>query len=342
MATVVLLGLLFLPFLLIGGGVAIFWRSRRRKVLRWTWISYLLTAAVILFGVGPYLSAWWLVFQTGTRPRDRALTDTPASYGVMYEEIVFETRDSVRLSGWFIPPISRNAVILCTHGLFRNRVEMLPIAMTACKAGYGALLYDSRSHGSSEKAKVSLGYFERNDVLAGIQYIQRRYQDASEQPQIALMGISMGAVTTLEAAAESKSYSALILDSPFSSLRETVADHTWLFFKMPRYTFASLFLFWFEQLTGFNPDLVDSHTALQRALPVPTLLIGSEGDKRIPSGIVRWLYDESRAPLKKLKLFGKEIPHGAAVRMHSEEYSAILLNFLNAALGQAAVTAEKL
>src|SRR4029453_4142859 len=305
MATVVLLGLLFLPFLLIGGGVAIFWRSRRRKVLRWTWISYLLTAAVILFGVGPYLSAWWLVFQTGTRPRDRALTDTPASYGVMYEEIVFETRDSVRLSGWFIPPTSRNAVLLCTHGLFRNRVEMLPIAMAVCKSGYGALLYDSRSHGSSGKAKVPFGYFERSDVLAGIQYIRRRYQDASEQPKIALMGISMGAVSTLAAAAESKSYSALILDSPFSSLRETWADHPLLFFKMPPYTFDSLFLFWFEQLTGFNSDVLDSHSALQRASPVPLLVIGSEGDRRIPAGIARSLYEESRAPLKKLKMFGK-------------------------------------
>jgi pimeloyl-ACP methyl ester carboxylesterase len=151
----------------------------------------------------------------------------------------------------------------------------------------------------------------------------------------------MGAVTTLEAAAESRSYSALILDSPFPSIRETVAHHAWLFFKMPRYTFASLFLFWFEQLAGFNPDLVDSHSALQRAVPVPTLFIGSEGDTRIPSGIVRSLYEESRAPLKKLKLFGKEVPHGAAVRMRSEEYSDLLLNFLSAALGQAAVTAEK-
>jgi uncharacterized protein len=342
MATVVLLGLLFLPFLLIGGGIAIFWRSRRRKVLRWSGISYILTAVVLLLGVGPYLSAWWLVFHTGTRPQDRALRDTPASYGVTYEEIVFETKDSVRLSGWFIPPINRNAVILCTHGLFRNRVEMLPIAMAASKAGYGVLLFDSRSHGSSEKAKVSLGYFERNDVLAGIQYIQRRYQDVSEQPKIALMGISLGAVTTLAAAAESKSYSALILDSPFASLRETVVEHAWLFFKMPRYTFASLFLFWFEHLAGFNPDLVDSHLALQRAMPVPTLFIGSEGDRRILSGTVRALYEESRAPLKKLKLFGKDVPHGAAIRQHPEEYSAVLLNFLNTALGPAAVTAGKL
>jgi pimeloyl-ACP methyl ester carboxylesterase len=342
MATVVLLGLLFLPFLLIGGGAAIFWRSRRRQLLRWTGTSYLLTAVVILFGVGPYFSAWWLVHQAGTRSQDRHLKDTPASYGLTYEEIVFETRDSVRLSGWFIPPTNRNAVLLCTHGLFRNRVEMLPIAMAACKSGYGALLYDSRSHGSSGKAKVSFGYFERNDVLAGIQYIRRRYQDASDQPRIALMGISMGAVTTLAAAAESKNYSALILDSPFSSLRETVADHTWLFFKIPRYTFASLFLFWFEQLTGFNSDLLDSHSALQRASPVPLLVIGSEGDRRIPAGIARSLYEESRAPLKKLKMFGKEVPHGAAVRMYPGEYSAILLDFLEAALGPAPVTAATL
>jgi hypothetical protein len=103
-----------------------------------------------------------------------------------------------------------------------------------------------------------------------------------------------------------------------------------------------LFLFWFEQLPGVNSDLLDSHSALQRASPVPLLVIGSEGDRRIPAGIARSLYEESRAPLKKLKMFGKEVPHGAAIRMYPGEYSAILLDFLEAALGPAPVTAATL
>jgi len=196
MVTLVLLGLLFLPFLIFGGITSIIWKRKRRAVRRWTAISYLIAAGVLLLGVGPYLAAWALT-HAGTRPPDKALKETPADYGVPYEDIVLEARDSVRLSGWFIPPAGRNAILLCTHGLFRNRVEMLSRAMAACRAGYGALLYDSRSHGASDKGLISLGYHERNDVLGAIQYIQSLFQDAPERPRIVLLGISMGAVATL-------------------------------------------------------------------------------------------------------------------------------------------------
>src|SRR5262249_52814962 len=162
-------------------------------------------------------------------------------------EIAFQAQDSLQLKGWFIPSSSKNAILLCTHGLFRNRVEMLSRAMAAVKAGYGALLYDSRSHGTSSRGLVSLGYYEKNDVLGAIRYIEDRYRGNETSPKIVLMGISMGAVTTLQAAAESKDYFALVLDSPFSSFKDTIADHTWLFLGLPRYPFVPLFLFWFQR-----------------------------------------------------------------------------------------------
>src|SRR5439155_5390429 len=333
MVTLVLLGLLFLPFLIFGGITSIIWKRKRRAVQLWTAISYLIAASVLLLGVGPYLAAWALT-HAGTRPHDKALKETPADYGVPYEDIVLEARDSVRLSGWFIPPAGRNAILVCTHGLFRNRVEMLPRAVAACRAGYGALLYDSRSHGASDKGIVSLGYYERNDVLGAVQYIQRRYQDVAERPKIVLMGISMGAVATLEAAAESRVYSALVIDSPFASLRETVADHSWLFLKLPRFPFPSLFLFWFEHFTGVKPDRLNARDALARAQPVPLLILASEGDARIGVEVARELYAAASSPVKKLKVFGRDVPHGAAARLHPEEYAEALVGFLDATVGE--------
>ncbi len=332
MITLVLLGLLFMPFLFIGGGLAIFWKRKRRAIIRWSGITYLFAVGLLLFVVGPYLTAWALT-HAGTRGPDQALKETPADYGVTYEDIVFEAHDALRLSGWFIPPARKNGIILYTHGLFRNRVEMLSRAMAACKAGYGALLYDSRSHGASDKGLVSLGYYERNDVLGAIDYVQHRYQHAPEQPKIVLMGISMGAIATLEAAAESRSYSALVLDSPFSNLRDTIVDHSWLLLKMPRYLFSSLFLFWFEKITGFDAGRVNAHEALQRSLPVPILIIASEGDARIRPDVARSLYQEARSRVRKLKIFGKEVTHGSAARRHPDAYAELFISFLDTALG---------
>lgn len=335
MITLALLGLLLLPFLIFGGVAALLWKRRRRPILYWSLISYLSFVVLVIFGIGPPLTAWILI-HAGTRLPDRRLKDSPADYQVQYEDVVFDAWDDVRLSGWFVPPTGRKAIILCSHGIFRNRIEVLPRTMSLAKAGYGALLYDSRSHGTSDKAVVSLGYYEKNDVLGAIQYIRRRYQDAAEQPRLVLMGVSMGAVATLEAAAETGDYSALILDSPFSSLRETVVDQSWLFLKMPRYLFPPLFFFWFQQLAKFDPDRVDSHKALQRVQPVPILIIASEGDFRMGPGVAQTLYAEARSPMKKLEVFGKEVTHGAAARIHPQAYSILLLSFLDKALGESA------
>jgi pimeloyl-ACP methyl ester carboxylesterase len=332
MFTLIVLGLLLLPFLVIGGGLALFWRRKRRAIWRWCVILYSTAALLLVFVIGPYLMARILV-HANSRPLDLRLRETPADFGISYEEIGFAATDSLNLKGWFVPPSGKNAILICTHGLFRTRVEMLSRAMAVAKAGYGVLLYDSRSHGTSSKGIVSLGYFEKNDVLGAVRYIESRYPDCTSRPKIVLFGISMGAVATLEAAAQSKEYSALILDSPFSSLQETIADHTWLFLGLPRYPFAPFFLFWFQRLAGYDPRQVNSHQAMSRVQPVPLLIIGSEGDRRIPSEVARSLYRESRSRMKKLEIFGPEVGHGAAARLHPEAYARLLLNFLDSALG---------
>ena len=150
----------------------------------------------------------------------------------------------------------------------------------------------------------------------------------------------MGAVAALEAAAETRDYSALVLDSPFSSLKDTVIDHSWLFLKLPRYSFPPVFLFWFQRMAGFDPSQVDSHKALQRIQPVPILIIASEGDIRIRPGVAQSLLDEARSPVKKLEIFGKEVTHGSAARIHLAAYSSLVLNFLDAALNKRGETVK--
>lgn len=330
MITLILLAILLVPCILAGGIPALLWKNRRWAILRWTAVSYVILALLALFGAGPYVVAH-LVTHAGSRPQDRRLTSTPRDYRIPYEDVVFEARDSVSLSGWFVPPSRKRVIIICTHGLFRNRVEMLDRVMPLAQDGYGALLYDSRSHGTSHESMVSLGYFERNDVLGAMDYIHRRYQDSMDKPEIVLMGVSMGAVAVLEAAQESRDYGAIILDSPFSNLRETVIDHAWLFFKLPRFPFPDLFLFWFQRIAGFHADRVDSYKAIQRLQPVPLLIIASEGDNRMRPQVARELYNESPSTLKRIQVFGKDVPHGAAARLHPDQYVAAVRSFLSEA-----------
>jgi pimeloyl-ACP methyl ester carboxylesterase len=333
MILLALLAALLLPFVLIGGPVAFFWKQRRRAILRGLIVTYPIVVVAVVFGFGPYWLARMLT-RLGTRPPDMRLMETPADYHLKFQNIAFDAADGIPLGGWFIAPESRNAVVVGTHGLFRNRHELLERIVPLCDAGYGALLYDSRSHGASGKATVSLGYYEKNDVMGAVHWLDVRYSGAANPPAVVLLGVSMGAVAVLEAAAASDHYSALILDSPFSSLRRTVADHTRLLLRLPSFPFANLFLFWFRRTAHFDPDTLDSHLALRHVRPVPLLIIASEGDRRIPAAVARSLYEESTSGYKRLKIFGPEVPHGAAARLHPQEYSGILKEFLEGALAE--------
>jgi pimeloyl-ACP methyl ester carboxylesterase len=331
MVTLIAMGILLIPVLIVGGGAALIWKRRRLTILKWSLLGYAGVVLLVIFGVGPYLAAWTIT-HSGTRLPDRQLKDTPSQYGIPYEDVAFASKDSLRLRGWFIPPTGKRTILVCTHGLFRNRIEMLPRIVPSVQAGYGALLYDTRSHGTSDRAITSLGYYERNDVLGAIQYVRQRYQDASEQPGIILFGVSMGAVATLEAAAETNDYSALILDSSFGSLKQAVMTHTWWLLKLPSYSFPPLFLYWFRQMADFEPERVDAHRVLQRVEPVPILFITSEGDERIGPQVARELYQESRSSGKQIEVFGREVPHGAAGRIYPERYGALVRDFLETSL----------
>ncbi len=331
MIIVLLLLVLFLLFVFVAAPLAFFWKSGRARVIRWFAFAYPATFLLLLFGVIPFLLAT-LITHAGTRPPDRVLHETPRDYGLEFEEISFTTEDSLTLRGWWIPPQQMRPVVIGVHGLFRNRVELLSRIAPLCRWGCGALLFDSRSHGSSDRGVVSFGYHERLDVLGAMSYAEDRLGGHDGAPAILLMGVSMGAVAVLQAAAQSKGYAALILDSPYLDLRRTVADHTRLLLGLPPFPFADLFLFWLRRAAGFDPSLTDSRRALARVRPVPLLLIGSDGDRRIPSETARLLYQESGAPLKRLKIFGLDVPHGAAARLHPQEYAETVTRFLAEAL----------
>lgn len=332
MITAAALVVLALPFLVAGGLLALFVRRLRRPIVRWCVVLYLSLSFVLLFGVAPYLAAW-LLSHAGTRPQDRVLAGTPAEYGVRFEDVSFPSRDGIVLSGWLVAASGRNAVVISCHGLFRNRVEVLGRTMALARAGYGALLFDFRSHGRSGRGAVTLANKERYDVLGAADFVRRRYGNAVPAPRIVLMGVSMGAVAALEAEAEEPGSAALVLDSPFSSIRETVTDHARHFLAMPRYPFPQLFNFWFQRFTGTDIRRVDSHDALRRAGAVPVLLLASEGDVRIGADVARRLFRESTSSRRELKIFGSDVPHGASSRMHPTDYDRTVAGFLERALG---------
>jgi pimeloyl-ACP methyl ester carboxylesterase len=305
-------------------------RPRRwLRILKRIVIALLIIVAVLVFGVFPY---WFssLVTNAGTRPMDRKLTSTPADFGAPFKDVEFQTSDGVKISGWLLPSSSQRTTIVYSHGLFRSRRELLARAIDLWKLGYGALLYDARSHGESGKARVSMGYWERLDAQAAVKFLR---EEIKTQDRIALFGISMGAAAALLAAAETPEVAAVIADSSFLSLDDTIDHHVRLFFRLPAFPMANEFKFFFERKAGFDASNLDALDAVKRIGDRPIMFIAAAHDRRMPPEIARTLFEASASSKKDLLVVegpGSEI-HAHAYHANPKVYVERVAQFLDSA-----------
>jgi len=305
-------------------------QPRWRRILKRLVITLIIIAVVFVFGIFPFGLAW-LVTGAGTRPMDRRLTETPATFGVQFSDVEFQTTDGVKLSGWLIPSRDKHATIVYSHGLFRSRRELLERAVELVKLGYGALLYDSRNHGSSGSARVGLGYNERLDVEAAVHFLRDEMRNADK---IVLFGISMGATAALLAAAETPEAGAVISDSSFLSFKDTVDHHVNMFLRLPSFPVGNELRFFIEQRAGFDGSHLDALDAVKRIGDRPVLFIAAAHDRRMPPEIARQLYQASASGQRDLVVIdgpGSEV-HAHAFQADPKMYVDRIQRFLASAL----------
>lgn len=145
----------------------------------------------------------------GTHPHLRALPRlSPSDFGMRFEEASFTTRDGFRVAAWFIPGTNRAALLL-VHGMGGGKVSMLEHARVLSAAGYSLLLPDLRAHGQSDGDTID-GLHEANGLLAAVDYLRTRQEVDPER--IGAVGISLGALTVLQAARQSTALKALVLE----------------------------------------------------------------------------------------------------------------------------------
>jgi pimeloyl-ACP methyl ester carboxylesterase len=262
---------------------------------------------------------------------DRALTETPGDFGVQFKDVEFQTSDGVNISGWLIPSAGKHATIVYSHGLFRSRRELLKRAAELWRLGYGALLYDSRNHGASGKARVSLGYNERLDVEAAVRYLR---DEVHSTDRIVLLGISMGASAALLAAAETPDVAAVISDSSFLSFNDTVDHHIKIFLHLPVFPIANELKFFIQSRAAFDGSQLDALAAVKRIGDRPILFIAAAHDRRMPPEIAQTLYDASASSKRDLLVIdgpGSEI-HGHAYQANETLYVGRIAGFLDSVL----------
>lgn len=198
--------------------ILILTKDQRRALLLDVLIVFLVLIIVVT-GVSIY--AGYKVMN----PMKLAILQLPSKYDLEYENITFPNiYDDVRLKGWWIPStnhdfISQKAVIF-SHSYGDNRenmpIDTLKLAKRFSTEGFHVFMYDFRNSGESEKSYTTIGAKERTDLMSAIQYVK----ETKGIHNIALIGWSMGAATSIIVGSESDDVKAVIADSPFADLEE--------------------------------------------------------------------------------------------------------------------------
>jgi pimeloyl-ACP methyl ester carboxylesterase len=107
----------------------------------------------------------------------------PSQLDLSFEDISFESDDGNTLSGWYMPAEASDKAIIFVHGHGADRHEGMRWFKAVHAAGFNILAFDLRNQGKSTKSFSTMGYFEKRDVVAALDYLQQqknlRYIDGS-------------------------------------------------------------------------------------------------------------------------------------------------------------------
>ena len=170
-------------------------------------LELLVFLLIMFFGIRPLYAAF--IF---TRPpRLRVSYFTPTNLGVTYEDVILTSQDGVKLAGWYIPSRNKAAVILL-HGHSGNRLGVVQHAEALVQAEYGVLMLDLRAHGSSGGRRFTCSQAGVDDVLTAVSYLSKRPE--INAAGIGVMGVSVGGLFALHAAAQTVAIRAVAADGP--------------------------------------------------------------------------------------------------------------------------------
>lgn len=292
------------------------------------------TALNILLGIVFLIIALsFVLVYANTHPPRYPLNVPPSDYGQPYERVSFITEDGLTLAGWLIKPDRSGkktpAIIIC-HGLGANKSDFTEFAVFLARRGYLVLTFDFRAHGDSEGSRTSLGYHERKDVSAALQYLSSRPEVDKER--IGIFGFSLGGSTAILAAAETRKFRAVAADSAFTSLRDQARQAITGYYHLPAFPFVNISVLGYELYFQTRVRNIAPESVIGSISPAPVLIIAGEGDDMIPAENGRKLFQAAQEP-KELWVISVG-GHGGTVAAAGNEYNKRIGDFFDKHLKQ--------
>ncbi len=252
---------------------------------------------------------------------------TPWEFQADYEEIQLVTADGIAFGGWYFRQAGSPQTVIVSGGHKGQRQAVLGVCVALWRKGFNVLTYSYRGMPGSDRAAVTMGIREVNELQAVIAFARQRIKGA----RIGLLGYSMGAVVSLLGAAGEPGVEALVLDSPFADLRRLLREVIWRTAHLPGAPFIAATGLWFRLRTGLQLSDCSPIAVLSSLEPRPLFFIHGGDDAVTSVQHSRFLYDSYRGPREIWIVQGA--PHGGAYFADRELYVERVAGFFARQLG---------
>ncbi len=325
---------------------------KKSKWIFWGAGGTLLLAFIAYFGVGYYIYDLFTTVHPhcGSPYMDGRREFTPASFkGVYYEEnnidvtpylvknfetVEFPARDDGNtISAWFIPSTTpSDKVVIVVHGgdvCRQNTSVLLPSGMLA-NNGFNVLSIDLRNHGASQvvSKRFTAGVSEYKDVLGAFDWLRGKGYDAKN---IGVVGISMGASSSMNAFGAEQQIAALWSDSAFADI-PTVLDDQLTLNGMPLFFAKAVLVVARVNGTNMDMDAISPIRATQKFNGRAVMIVHGSKDEWVNVNSAYRLHDAAGKSAELWIIDGTR--HVEGMFVHPEEYQKRLIAFFEKALGK--------
>jgi dipeptidyl aminopeptidase/acylaminoacyl peptidase len=289
-------------------------------------VARTLGGLAVLLGGALFLLGWKAssrALHPATASFPWSLTDFPS---LKADEVRVRSRTGVTLAGRFFRGHSRATIVL-SHGYGGTQDEMLPVAATLHRHGFSVLTYDMRGCGASG-GEVTFGAREQTDLRSVVDYAVGRPD--VDPARIGALGFSMGAATTVMAAADDTRIRAVVDDSGWSHVEHWLRPRLEDVALRPRDPFTPLSLKLVELRTGEDLDELVPASSIGRLSPRPVLVIHGARDEVVPAGDAARNFAAAREPKTIWRV--ADGTHGATIAPDGASASDRVAEFFSEAL----------
>ncbi|MEH6939802.1 alpha/beta hydrolase [Bacillus sp. JJ664] len=265
-----------------------------------------------------------------THPKRRKTEETPADYGLAYDEVEFKSDfQSVTLRGWWIPSkIPTTNTVITAHGYTDERsqktIQSLRLIQKLHDSNVNVLMFDFRNSGKSGGRSTGIGYYEQHDLTAAVDFVLK----SKGQSSVILLGWSMGAATSLLVGSRHPFVKGVIADSPFHDLQTYLEENLNVWSKLPKKPFTPIIIQSMKHLLRIDPKTVSPILEVQKGHNTSYLLIHGKNDERVPFTSSQLILAQIPKESEKT-IWLTDYGHITSYQEEPKEYEQKILAFIN-------------